>query len=238
MVDLNLKRKFFKKINTFALRYGKFCLESDPLLKPLTGDRCVEYAFVIKNLLSLEKDTYKKVLDIGCFASPLTTIIKELGFIVDGIDLLPAPYIYEGVNYFEGDFLKANLKESFYDVVILCSTIEHFGLEGRYGSPSVDKGDLKAIEKVNSILRPGAILIITIPYGKEKTIKPWHRVYNKNSKLLKYLYDNFEVMIEDYYKNNKENKWVKCIENEASRVTPSEVNYALGLFVFKKKENI
>ena len=104
--------------------------------------------------------------------------------------------------------------------MVLCSTIEHIGLGGRYGSPSIEDGDIKALEKVKQILNPDGILILTIPYGKEKTIKPLHRVYNKNSKLLKYAYDNFEVMIEEFYKNNPENIWVKCKEDEAREVVP------------------
>jgi SAM-dependent methyltransferase len=210
---------------------GRSFFESNPL----TGDRCIEFAFVIKSLVSLDKDIgIKKVLDIGCFASPLTTIINEIGFTVDGIDLSPSPYIYEGVNYMQDDFLSVDLKDSLYDVVVLCSTVEHIGLSGRYSSPSIRGGDIKALEKVKQILNPHGILILTIPYGKEKTIKPLHRVYNKNSKLLKYAYDNFEVMIEEFYKNNQENIWIKCKEDEAREVVPSEDNYALGLFVFKK----
>ena len=147
---------------------------------------------------------------------------------------MPAPYIYNGVKYYHGDFLKAELGKSFYDIVVLCSTVEHIGLEGRYGSPSVQNGDVRALEKTKHVLRPEGILILTVPYGKEKTIKPLHRVYNKNSDLLKFAYANFNVVDEEFYKNNKENKWVKCDENEAREVVPSEDNYALGLFVLSK----
>ena len=216
MIKRKLESKLFKILRKLALR---FSFESDPLSIPLTGDRCIEYAFVIKSLVRLDKNRYKKVLDIGCFASSLTTIIKEIGFTVDGIDLSPSPYIYEGVNYMQDNFLSVDLKDSFYDVVVF-STIEHIGPGGRYGSPSIEDGDIKALEKVKQILNPDGILILTIPYGKEKTIKPLHRVYNKNSKLLKYAYDNFEVMIEEFYKNNPENIWVKCKEDEAREVVP------------------
>ena len=64
-----------------------------------------------------------------------------------------------------------------------------------------------------------------------------HRVYNKNSRLLKYPYDNFEIVTEEFYKK-QENRWIKCDEKEAGEVIPSEDNYALGLFVFKKKEKV
>lgn len=234
MVELKLKPKLFRIIRKYALKFGRAFFVPDPLSNPLTGDRCIEYAFVVKSLASLDKNKYKKVLDIGCSASPLTTIIKEIGFTVDGIDLSPSPYIYEGINYIQSDFLSVELKDSLYDVVVLCSTVEHIGLEGRYGSSSIEGGDIKALEKVKQSLNPDGILILTIPYGEEKTIRPLHRVYNKNSKLLRYAYNNFEVVIEEFYKNDPKNIWIKCEEVEARKVTPSEDNYALGLFAFKK----
>ncbi len=48
--------------------------------------------------------------------SPLTTIMEELGFSVDGIDLRRSPLSYDGVNYIQGDFLSIDLKK-FYDVI-------------------------------------------------------------------------------------------------------------------------
>lgn len=233
-----MKKKTESLIRRFALKLGRKFLGSNPLQNPLAGDRCIEYPFVVKNLIKLDKSKYKTVLDIGCFASPLTTIIKEIGLKVDGIDLLPSPYNYEGINYMCGDFLSMDLNGS-YDIVVLCSTIEHVGLAGRYGSQSMEDGDIKTLEKVERLLNPGGILILTIPYGVEKTIKPLHRVYNKNSKLLKLVMDNekFEVLTEEFYKNSEKNNiWQNCTEEEAHKVRPSEDNHALGLFCLMKKE--
>jgi len=234
MVGSKLRSKLSQIIRRSALKLGRALFESDPLSNPLTGDRCIEYAFVVRNLVGLDRERYKSVLDVGCLASPLTTIVREIGFVVDGVDLLPSPCVYEGTNYIQADFLSADFKHSPYDVVILCSTVEHIGLEGRYGSPSIKDGDIKALEKAKQILRPAGILILTVPYGQEKTVKRLHRVYNKDGELLKYAYANFKVEIEQFYKNNSQNIWVKCEEVEAKRVAPTEYNYALGLFVFRR----
>jgi SAM-dependent methyltransferase len=210
--------------------------ESDPSSNPLWGDTCVLYAFIIKNLINLDKNKFKTVLDVGCYRSPLTPIIKEIGFSVDGIDILPSPASYEGVNYIQGDFISKPLKNNYYDIVVMCYVISHIGLGSRFKAGVLKDGDLKAIEKVEQLLKPRGILIITIPYGKEKIVMPWHRVYNKNGKLLQYIYHHFDVITEEFYKNNLENIWVKCEESEAKNVEPSEDNYALGLFVFRKRE--
>ena len=232
--ELKLKSKFVEIIHKMALKLWRFLPPLDPLSNPSKGDRCVEYGFVIKILMNIDKNKYKKVLDIGCFASPLTTIIKEISFSIDGIDLLPSPYIYDGVNYFQGDFISVDFKIS-YDVIILCSTIEHIGLKSRYGSSEIKEGDIKTLKKIKNILNPDGILILTIPYGVEKTIRPFHRVYNKKSKLLKYAYANFKILQEEFYKNNSKNIWIKCEEKAAREVNPSENNWALGLFAFIKK---
>lgn len=234
MTKLKLKSKIINIIRKQGLKLWRSLPQSGPLSNPLMGDRCIEYGFVIKTLESLDKNRYKSVLDIGCCASPLTTIIKEIGFSIDGIDLMPSPYIYDGINYIQGDFISVDFKIS-YDVIILCSTIEHIGLEGRYGSSEMKEGDIETLKKVKDILNPDGILILTIPYGIEKTIRPLHRVYNKKSELLKYAYANFKILQEEYYKNNAKNIWIKCEENEAREVNPSESNYALGLFAFTKK---
>jgi len=223
--------KFIKRIDKFF--HNLFSLESDPLSNPLSGDRCIEYAFVVKHMINLNKNL--KVLDIGCSGSPLTTILHSMGFsYIQGIGLLPSPVQYENLKYIQGNFLISRDLDSSYDVVILCSTIEHIGLKGRYNSPSIRNGDIVVLRRVKELLTSKGILILTVPYGVEKIIMPFHRVYNKRSRMLKYAFKNFEVIAEEYYKNNSHNTWVKCSEQKAASVIPSVDNYALGLFVFRK----
>lgn len=218
-------KSIFKKIKNFVSN-------SKSLQSPLNGDRCIEYAFVIRSLIKLNKNSYKTVLDVGCYSSPLTTIIAELGYKVDGIDLPKTSYRYKNINYIQGDFLKLEFN-NLYDIVVLCSTIEHIGIGGRYKSDNIIEGDIKALNKVKKIIKTNGILVLTLPYGKECVIQPFHRVYNKESKLLRYVYSNFKIVTEEFYINNDKNIWINCCEGEARSVDPTEDNYALGLFVFK-----
>lgn len=126
--------------------------------------------------------------------------------------------------------------DSSYDVIILSSTIEHIGLKGRYTSSSIRDGDITALKRVKELLTPRGILILIIPYGVEKVIMRLHRVYNKRSDMLRWAFGNFEVVAEEYYKNNSQNIWIRCTESEAAKVAPSADNYALGLFVFCKPQ--
>lgn len=202
-------------------------------MNPLVGDRCIEYAFVIEQLASLDRD--KSVLDVGCSGSPLTTAIKAMGFrSIHGIDLLPSPVDFPGIRFLSGDFLTAPELSSRYDVVVFCSSIEHFGLEGRYGSKDSDSADLLALRKAISLLSAGGVLVLTVPYGVETTVAPWHRVYNKQSKLLKHAFANLEVKTESFFARSVRGPWAPCTEAEAAQVIPTADSYALGMFRFAR----
>jgi hypothetical protein len=228
-----IMRKPVKRIDRFF--HHLFSIESDPLSNPLSGDRCIEYAFVIGNIKELDRKS--KVLDVGCAGSPSTTIIRSLGFEdVTGIDINKSPVKYKDVKFLSDDICTAKLPRGFYDIIIFCSTIEHIGLAGRYGSPNISDGDIKALKMAEKLLSPNrGKLILTIPYGIPTIVRPYHRVYNCDSIFMKYMLKEFDIVKEEYYKNNSENVWEICPENEAAKVIPTKDNYALGLFVLSLK---
>lgn len=214
-----------------------FSGRSSPLVNPLCGDRSIEFAFVIEQLSAIDRN--KSVLDVGCCGSPLTTAIKAIGFQnVHGIDLMPSPVNFPGIKFFSGDFLTAPGLSPHYDVVVFCSSIEHFGLGGRYGSHDSSEYDLKALQKAIDMLPRDGTLILTIPYGVERIIAPWHRVYNRQSKLLKHASTNLEVKRESFFARTVQGPWAPCTETEAARVTPTEDSYALGMFRFVRTETL
>lgn len=236
-----LKRSLFSKLRLPLKQadlffHNMFAMESDFLGHPLRGDRCIEYAYVVEKLNALPKP--QSVLDIGAADSPLTTIIRTLGFSpVHGIDLLPTPAQFPDLKFIKGDFLDDTFTtrelSKDYDIITLCSTLEHFGLE-RYGAAKISDADIRCIKKVKQLLTKGGRLVLTIPYGEEKIIFPYHRVYNKTGPMLRFLLNNFTIREARYHKNNEENVWVPCSESEARSVTPRADNYALGLFEFIK----
>ena len=238
---MSIRKAILEIVYPYAKRVANFLRyllkiepeEPDPL-SGLAGDRAIEYAFCVKALFDLPKQL--KVLDVGCSGSPLTTIIRSIGFSsVDGIDFLPSPVRYKGIRYIQDDFLESNKLDDVYDAIVMCSTIEHVGLEGRYTSPSVKNGDIDAIRRGFDLLRPDGVLILTIPYGIENIIMPFHRVYNKHSSdMLKYLFKHFETIDEEYFMKDTLGVWEKCSETEAGSVNPTESKYALGMYVFRK----
>lgn len=225
-------KKILKRIDRFL--HQKF--SSDGMAKAMNYDRAFEYSFVIKHINNESRT--KRVLDIGSGISHLTTAIAALGFEVDAVDLLETPLNYPNVHYYAGNFIDPSLIKSLkknYDILVLCSTIEHFGLK-RYGSKEIPEADLECLKIVKTITAPDGKIIITIPYGIETVVAPFHRIYNKKGQLMQYLKNNFALEIEEYYKINEQNKWIKTTEAEAGKVSPSDnIDYALGLFIFRNK---
>ena len=56
-------------------------------------------------------------------------------------------------------------------------TIEHIGL-GRYGDEIDPKGDIKAMNELQRVVRPGGSLLLVIPMGKARIAFNAHRIYN------------------------------------------------------------
>ena len=210
-----------------------FSGRSSPLVNPLCGDRSIEFAFVIQQLSTLDRN--RSVLDVGSCGSPLTTAISAMGFQkVHGIDLLASPVEFPGVRFFSGDFLSAPELNAHYDIVVFCSSIEHFGLIGRYGSKDSTGADLLALRKAIDMLPAEGVLLLTVPYGVERTIAPWHRVYNKNSHLLRDAFTKLELKTESFFARSVQGPWAPCSESEAAQVVPTSDSYALGMFHFAR----
>ena len=62
------------------------------------------------------------------------------------------------------------------DFVFTFSSIEHNGL-GRYGDPLDATGDLKDVEALSCVLKPGGILFLGVPVGPDAVVFNVHRIY-------------------------------------------------------------
>ena len=66
----------------------------------------------------------------------------------------------------------------YFDAIFSISSIEHDGL-GRYGDPINPDGDRQAMSQSRAMLRPGGILFLAVPVGKDKLVWNAHRVYGR-----------------------------------------------------------
>jgi hypothetical protein len=158
-----------------------------------------------------------------------------LGYDVVGVDLDDAvSRQVGGFTFLSGDFNQVNLAAGF-DVIVACSAIEHIGLSGRYGSSEDKDGDLKAMCRIASLLKPEGRLMLTIPVGVDVVHKPWHRVYGKDR--LPALLERFRIIRSRYLVKSPWGPWRESTEIEALACPKDIQRYALGEMILAKQES-
>lgn len=177
-------------------------------------DRMVEYPFVFREL----KIASGKVLDVGC-TSPyniLPLILADKGLEVHGIDGREFRVRHSNFKFHQEDIRKTSFPDSYFDCVIAISTIEHVGLAGRYEAHFDREGDKNAIREICRIMKDDGNLILTLPFGKAKIVRPFHRIYDRKG--LQRLTAGLTILSKEFYIKNNDGYWVKCGEREAERI--------------------
>jgi len=86
---------------------------------------------------------------------PRILIALYMGYGVWGLDINDYPYKPRRVVFVKRDVRGTGLPSNFFDAVVVVSTIGHIGLPV-YGQVGFDvDGDVKAIEELRRILKPG-----------------------------------------------------------------------------------
>jgi len=200
----------------------------------LKGDRKFEWGFV-KNKLP---EGQGALLDIGpAPGDPKPSrIAADRGWSVTAVGLeepfrrLPE----QRFTFLQGDFNLVDLAPKSFDWILNISTIEHFGLAGRYGVTEMSEGDdLRGMAKARTLLKPEGRMLLTIPVGQDAVFVPRHRVYGP--KRLPLLLAGWQVLTAEYYgKFDGRDEYVLCTRKEAYQIEPHiepSSFYGLGLFV-------
>ena len=219
-----------KRVGYKIVRFGERFDASTALT--LAGDRDLEWSWVIAHAPT----NSKRVLDFGPGNS--TTPIA-LSFICDEVVALDLnipeiPYGVKNIRHVLGDITSPPSGLGQFDLIINCSTIEHVGLPGRYGSTDVTDGDLLGMKNLLGMLSQGGKMVMTIPVGIDGVYLPNHRVYGQNR--LPKLIDGFEIRTERYFEKTESKRfWAETTKDQALS-TPSSISfYTIGLFVLEKK---
>lgn len=141
---------------------------------------------------------YGKVFEVGTGFGYLLSKFQERGYHVSGVELSKATSKFSKEKFgFEnvccGDFLDLEVKESFYDVVILWHVFEHVYHPNQ------------TIKKSIKMLKPGGLIMITCPFHDSYTpdrINPVeHLYYFKQDDVVKFLSKHIEgdVWVENPY---------------------------------------
>ena len=199
--------------------------------RDLSGDRDIEWSWVAARI----PQGSGEALDFGCGESPLGIVAAHAGFRVTAVDLgkVAWPYRHERLKFLQGDILELQLEEERLDLVINCSAIEHVGIAGRYGvTEGHADGDLAAMARLRALLKPGGLMLLTIPVGSDAVFAPWHRVYGPER--LPRLLDGFAVESREFWVKDPENRWAPSDEGTALVAPSGERLYGLGCFGLRR----
>jgi len=141
----------------------------------LVGDRSIEWSFCLARLA----DGSGTTMDFGADIGFLSLAAAQRGHNVVALDRMPCAleYRHPRVTAVQGDILDRPLEGKRFDQIVNCSSVEHVGLAGRYGSLEDADGDLKAMAIMRDMLVPDGRMILTIPVGRDLVCAPLHRIY-------------------------------------------------------------
>jgi SAM-dependent methyltransferase len=198
--------------------------------RTLHGDRELEWAWCLGQL----PEVPGRVLDFGAGNGILAAGAAFRGHDVVAVDLEPCAFHFEldGIEFRQGDFNEMEFQPQSFDHIINCSTTEHVGLPDRYsGSSAEPDADIRAMERLAPLLKPGACMGFTIPVGRDAVFSPLHRVYG--SERLPRLLAPFEISTERYWTKPHGPLWHEVDRATALAEHGSQSYYALGLFTLR-----
>jgi hypothetical protein len=165
----------------------------------LVNERIVEQPFVFGAIASAFA-TPARILDVGGSESTVGLSLATLGHDVTIVDPRPHPLSHRNLSHAACrlDELPAD-GEPFHAAVVL-SAVEHFGLE-HYDSASPhdevapptsiarprdgvggtdERLDLAALRTLRELVRPGGLLVLTVPFAAQPSVDGFQRVYDED----------------------------------------------------------
>jgi SAM-dependent methyltransferase len=88
-----------------------------------------------------------------------------------------------GVSYLYADLRQLPLRDGLYDAVVSISTLEHVGMDNKSYGDTRDRSDdpdrelRLALAELRRVARPGARLLVTLPYGRPED-RGWFRQFD------------------------------------------------------------
>ena len=194
----------------------------------LTGDRWIEWSFCMARLA----ETPGRTLDFGADVGFLALAAAQRGHEVVALDRLavvPA-FHHERVEFLQADILDRPFRGQTFDQILNCSSVEHVGLAGRYGSTERVDGDLEAMTIMRETLTPKGRMVMTVPVGQDLVCPPLHRIYGIDR--LPRLLAGYAVEEQQFWRKRPGRSIWEQTDRETALATQGSASYyALGLFV-------
>jgi hypothetical protein len=151
---------------------------------------------------------------------------------IEVFDIRPMQTRAPNIVFKQCDFmnLDPSLREST-DSLSCLHALEHFGL-GRYGDPVNINGHIDGLNALHSVLRPGGILYLSVPVGRQRIEFNSHRVFSAQT-LLEWSKGKFELEQFTFVDAGGELHPKAPMEMALPERLPG-LSYGLGIFEFRK----
>lgn len=145
-------------------------------------------------------------------------------------DYRPAQLFLPNLTCDSANLTNLKFDENSIECLSCMHTVEHIGL-GRYGDELDANGDIKAINELKRVVKPGGYLIFVVPMGKPRIQFNAHRIYSYEQIISNF--SGFDVKEFSLVPDNA----LDCgmIINADKAIVNSQV-HACGCFVFQKGE--
>ena len=140
-------------------------------------------------------------------------------------DFRPADLTLDNLKTDKADLTNLYFKDDSIASVSCMHTVEHIGL-GRYGDELDPEGDIKAINEIKRVCKPGGNVLFVVPVGKPILRFNAHRIYSP--KMIIDYFTGFDLL--DF----------SLVTDKNTFISPSDLtlgdqqNYGCGCFWFKK----
>jgi hypothetical protein len=154
---------------------------------------------------------------------------------IEVFDVRPINQLIPGVTFKQADLMEALAgKENYCDSISCLHALEHFGL-GRYGDPVNPDGFRQGITNLSGILQNGGKFYLSVPIGTERVEFNAHRVFNPHT-IINLAQQNDLILQELAIITSNNYQKIAMTQSELDSLATRE--YALGIFIFKKKTTL
>jgi hypothetical protein len=144
----------------------------------LVNERIVEQPFVFGAIAGLGGPS--RILDVGGSESTVGLSLATLGHDVTIVDPRAHPLRHANLAHAACRLDELPAAREPFDAAVVLSAVEHFGLE-HYGLEATDERlDLAAMATVRELVRPGGLLVLTVPFAAQPSVDDFQRVYDED----------------------------------------------------------
>jgi hypothetical protein len=166
----------------------------------LVNERIAEQPFVF-GAIARAFDGRARILDVGGSESTVGLSLATLGHHVTVVDPRAQPLRHRNLGHAACRLDELPDGGEPFDAAVVLSAVEHFGLEHYDCAPSLDESppaaktmarprhglqatderlDLAALRRLLELVRPGGLLVLTVPFAAQPSADDFQRVYDED----------------------------------------------------------